>query len=86
MQGTGWKVYVIVNNISSAALNFNFTGPTLVSLSQYTGPVVGGTSITVIGTSLGYANSTTLMFGSVSLPLVYTPALLGTQTQARVCL
>ena len=80
-QGVGWTLKVLRSDgVNSSEFPIGYTAPVLSSVSPLSGPVVGGTTITVTGSSMGFANAAVLMFGDRALALSYAPAALGQLT------
>ncbi len=66
---------------NSNSFSFSYTAPVISSISPVTGPMAGGTVVTVTGSSFGFANATVMRFGGLLLRMSYTPSVLGQLTQ-----
>ena len=85
VQGVGWTLKVLRSDgVNSSEFAIGYTAPVLSSVSPLSGPVVGGTTITVTGSSMGFADAAVLMFGGRVLALSYAPAALGQLTTVCV--
>ena len=72
-QGTDVVIRVTVSGQSSSYSRFNYSAPTITSLSPVFGPTNGGTVLTLTGTSFGSIGSVTLNgFSCVVIPGSYS--------------